>query len=238
MHFVSFAKALSRWAWMKKSHTLKLTLTLTLSLAKWKWKRIPKDLCILFDPLLCLLHECVHIHHDLHLTVIGGACKVPQCNVSQEPLPQIQPMLIDHLIRVCDKLMSPPSALPDNGSQGKTALLVENDPRLSQSLQCLLEGCGYRVLPAASGMEAITKFQAHRGDLHLLLSEAVIDRLDGFELAARMRQVHPASIVLLMAGSALAHLPQCCFAHECLRKPFSDSELLGAVWRHSNGAGA
>ena len=143
-------------------------------------------------------------------------------------------MLIDHLIRVCDKLMSHPNPLPDRCSPGKTALLVEDDPRLLQSLQYLLEGCGYKVLPAASGMEAITRFQSHRGELHLLLAEAVIDRLDGFELAARMRQVYPASIVLLMSDSALTHLPQSCFAYECLCKPFSDSELLVAMERHAN----
>ena len=100
-------------------------------------------------------------------------------------------MLIDHLIRVCDKLMRHPNPLQERCSPGKTALLVEDDPRLLQSLQSVLEGCGYKVLPAASGMEAITRFQAHRGELHLLLAEAVIDRLDGFELAARMRQVYP-----------------------------------------------
>jgi len=144
-------------------------------------------------------------------------------------------MLIDHLIRVCDKLMSPPSPLQERCNSGKTALLVEDDPRLLQSLQSVLEGCGYKVLPAASGMEAVTRFQAHRGELHLLLAEAVIDRLDGFELAARMRQVYTTSIVLLMSDSALTHLPQSCFAHECLRKPFSDSELLRAMWRHTDG---
>jgi len=144
-------------------------------------------------------------------------------------------MLIDHLIRVCDKLMRHPNPLQERCSPGKTTLLVEDDPRLLQSLQSVLEGCGYKVLPAASGMEAITRLQAHRGELHLLLAEAVIDRLDGFELAARMRQVSPASIVLLMSDSALTHLLQSCFAHECLRKPFSDSELLRAMWRHANG---
>jgi two-component system, cell cycle sensor histidine kinase and response regulator CckA len=84
----------------------------------------------------------------------------------------------------------------------ETVLLVEDDALLLQLVSEVLRHAGYRVLEASNAGEALLVCEQHTGEIHLLLSDVVLPRLNGLELAARVRRQHPNIKVVFMSGYA------------------------------------
>ncbi|MGH7731786.1 MAG: PAS domain S-box protein, partial [Candidatus Eiseniibacteriota bacterium] len=82
----------------------------------------------------------------------------------------------------------------------ETVLLAEDEPALRAVAREALENHGYRVLEAANGVEALAVAHAHAGPLHLLITDMVMPRMGGRELAQRLLTVRPATRVLFMSG--------------------------------------
>lgn len=91
-----------------------------------------------------------------------------------------------------------------------------------------LREAGYRVLEAADGAAALEMLR-RESDIRLVLTDVVMPRMSGFELAdqIRSRRGPPAPALLFMSAHGLNHseLPG-----PVLKKPFS-RELLGAEVR-------
>ena len=124
---------------------------------------------------------------------------------------------------------APAERLPGRGSA--RVLLVEDEQHVRTIVARILRGAGYEVLEASEGEEGL-RIVEHEGErLDLLLTDVVMPRLSGAELAARARRLHPRLALLFASGyangelSAHAEFAQSCF----LPKPFSVHELLGAV---------
>jgi two-component system cell cycle sensor histidine kinase/response regulator CckA len=90
----------------------------------------------------------------------------------------------------------PPSVRPP---ASESILLVEDDPRLRSAVTRMLETQGYRVLAAASGVEARGVAQRHHGPVDLLLTDVVMPGESGPELA-RDVSAHFGCKVLFMSG--------------------------------------
>ncbi len=72
-------------------------------------------------------------------------------------------------------------------SRSETILVVDDDPILLQAFRTVLEGDGFTVVEATTGLEAVEAFQRSRPDLVLL--DALLPEMDGFEACRRMRQL-------------------------------------------------
>jgi two-component system cell cycle sensor histidine kinase/response regulator CckA len=96
-----------------------------------------------------------------------------------------------------EPLGSPEPAIVSSGGR-ETILLVEDEESVRSLTRKTLEGKGYTVLPAADGGEAIELASANRIDL--LLTDMVLPGMGGSEIAARVRQIHPAIKVLYTSG--------------------------------------
>jgi PAS domain S-box-containing protein len=81
-----------------------------------------------------------------------------------------------------------------------TVLLVEDDDAARGLWHEMLEMLGYRVLEAANGVQALEVARAHAGPIHLLLSDVVMPRLGGRELAEKLRADRPDVRVIFMSG--------------------------------------
>jgi CheY-like chemotaxis protein len=113
-----------------------------------------------------------------------------------------------------------------------TILIVEDNDNLRNLLQRTLEAVGFSVLPAADGAEGLRLCQQHNGTIDLMVSDIVMPRLNGLQLAEQVRAAHPEMKFLFITGFAdefpeLRELIK--YGTNVLEKPFLPSELLRKV---------
>jgi two-component system cell cycle sensor histidine kinase/response regulator CckA len=82
----------------------------------------------------------------------------------------------------------------------ETILVAEDEDGVRSLTREVLEKYGYRVLEAANGEEALSVSDQHAGPVDLLLSDVVMPRMGGPELAQALLQRRPAVKVLYMSG--------------------------------------
>ena len=82
----------------------------------------------------------------------------------------------------------------------ETILLVEDEPGLREMVEELLEEQGYKVLAAANSYEATQICTTHRGAVDLLLTDVVMPKTNGQELARRLSVLRRRMRILYMSG--------------------------------------
>jgi PAS domain S-box-containing protein len=115
---------------------------------------------------------------------------------------------------------------------GETVLLAEDEPQVRNLTREILTGLGYEVLVACDGVEALEVQTRHRRPIHLLISDVVMPRMSGGELAQRLRERIPSLPILFVSGYAgdvnlSLHLPP--GELMLLPKPFTGRELARRV---------
>jgi two-component system cell cycle sensor histidine kinase/response regulator CckA len=125
----------------------------------------------------------------------------------------------------------------------ETILLVEDEPAVRDFLGDLLERLGYSVVTAEDGRQALEIAAERRGQLDLLLSDVVMPRMNGVDLARRLTAEEPGLRVLLISGHA--EKPEALMEQrlsgapvEFLQKPFSALTLAERLRRILNAAKA
>jgi len=122
--------------------------------------------------------------------------------------------------------------------KGETVLVVEDEESLREVTERILTRNGYHVLTAANGTEAITLVTGYEGEIHLLLTDVVMPKMLGREVAARIRALHPGIEVLFMSGYAqpiLTSQARLAPGVVLLDKPFSEADLLAKAGQVLNG---
>ncbi|MEZ4330386.1 MAG: PAS domain-containing protein [Myxococcota bacterium] len=118
------------------------------------------------------------------------------------------------------------------GRGRETVLLVEDSRPVLKLIERTLHRRGYTVLPAESATAALRQCSRHEGPIDLLLTDVVLPRMSGPEIAERVRQLRPGVRVLFMSGFTDETLAQHGLARDELRmleKPFSSATLLARV---------
>jgi two-component system, cell cycle sensor histidine kinase and response regulator CckA len=82
----------------------------------------------------------------------------------------------------------------------ETILLVEDEERVRLLARSILNKFGYVVLDAQSGGDALLLCEQHPGSIELLLTDVVMPRMSGRQLAERLSLIRPELKVLYMSG--------------------------------------
>ena len=110
----------------------------------------------------------------------------------------------------------------------ETILLVEDEAPVRNLARQLLTGLGYEVLVARDGVEAIEVQAGHDGPIHLLISDVVMPRLSGGELARQLLQRLPTLSIVFFSGYAADASLEAIFPHggpTLIPKPFTEEQL-------------
>ncbi len=125
---------------------------------------------------------------------------------------------------------APPAAAPQRGSE--TVLLVEDEDELRSVAREMLEMYGYTVLEADHPDEALLKAERHSGPIHLLVTDVVMPKMSGRDLAQRLAPLRPEMRVLYVSGytdDAIVHHGVLDPGMAFLEKPFNPDELARKV---------
>ncbi len=87
---------------------------------------------------------------------------------------------------------------PPSGSE--TVLLVEDEEPVRKLAREFLENTGYTVLEAEDPVEAMHLSDRHQGPIHLMVTDVVMPKMSGHELAQQMASVRPEMKVLYVSG--------------------------------------
>jgi PAS domain S-box-containing protein len=114
----------------------------------------------------------------------------------------------------------------------ETVLVAEDEDGVRYVVREVLAGQGYQVLEARDGVAALELARRHAGPIHLLLTDVVMPRMGGGELAQQLAAVRPETRVLFMSGytdDAIALRRAAESDTPLLAKPFSTVGLARRV---------
>jgi DNA-binding NtrC family response regulator len=120
-----------------------------------------------------------------------------------------------------------------SAARGEKVLVVDDDPMILKLCTATLEKAGYRVQTASTASEALDSYQAAvREPFRLVLSDVVMPRMTGVDLAKRLRRADANVNLLFMSGQVSPHFAKEELAggpFDFLAKPFRPEGLLSAV---------
>ncbi|HUX34708.1 MAG TPA: response regulator [Gemmatimonadaceae bacterium] len=126
----------------------------------------------------------------------------------------------------------PPAARAPAADGQQTVLVVEDEPGVRRITCRVLTRLGFAVLEAEDGQEALRLAQEHPGDLSLVVTDVIMPRMSGRELAAALVAAHPGLRVLYVSGYTDEAIGRHALLQEgvgFLQKPFSMESLGAAV---------
>ena len=116
-----------------------------------------------------------------------------------------------------------------NRLSARTILLVEDDALVRKSTRRVLASLGYNVLQANNGIEALAAMDAFDGVIDVVITDVVMPKMNGAELAAEVALRRPTQHVLFISGHTEDSIDQSGLLPKgvsFLQKPFKTRELV------------
>jgi len=126
-----------------------------------------------------------------------------------------------------DEAQAPSAGAIPSGVE--TVLLAEDEAGVRKYTRQILERYGYVVLASADGHEALRTAQEYPGRIDLLLTDAVMPRMSGAELAAQFAELRPGVPVMCISGYSDRMWPEAQDGGNYVQKPFTPEQLLRQV---------
>ena len=114
----------------------------------------------------------------------------------------------------------------------ETILVVEDNEEVRKLAMRVLQTQGYEVLGAPEGMEAFLLCEEREGPIDLLVTDVVMPKMSGRELAERIASIRPEIKVLYMSGytdNAIVHHGILSEGINYIQKPFTVESLIRKV---------
>jgi two-component system cell cycle sensor histidine kinase/response regulator CckA len=120
----------------------------------------------------------------------------------------------------------PPSPGIDEGTGGKTVLVVEDDEKVRGVTAKFLRSAGFRVLEESTPGDALEHVRERDEPIHLVVSDVRMPGLAGPALAKELRRLRPDVRVLFISGYPGEETPTTGRGDGFLDKPFSAAQLV------------
>jgi CheY-like chemotaxis protein len=123
----------------------------------------------------------------------------------------------------------------------ETVLFAEDQDAVASVVRATLQLCGYRVLQAHNGREALSLSERHEGAIPLLITDLVMPGMSGLELAEAIRNARPETKVLFISGyseRAFSSQTVTDMGAAFLQNPFMPHALSRKVREVLDGTGA
>lgn len=110
----------------------------------------------------------------------------------------------------------------------ETILVAEDEPALREKVREVLEAAGYRVLVSKDADDVIQIVMQHKGPVDLLLTDVVMPKLSGPQLAMQLQPLNPQMKVLYMSGYPDPSKLNAALESDAafIQKPFTKQKLL------------
>jgi CheY-like chemotaxis protein len=111
-------------------------------------------------------------------------------------------------------------------------LLVEDQQEILAMARAMLESFGYSVLAASTPDKALQLAEEHAGKISLLLTDVVMPKMNGRDLAQRLQALYPDLICMFMSGytsDVITHRGVLDEGVHFIQKPFSMQSLAAKV---------
>ena len=129
----------------------------------------------------------------------------------------------------------PEKTAPPRG-EGELILLVEDEDDIRVLTARLLKRLGYRVMEAVNGVEALAMFEQHRSEIHVVLTDLIMPKMDGMTLVRKLRERSSEVRIIILTGAVKSVGPDSnmAFLSEMrvsffLTKPFTMNQMLIAL---------
>jgi CheY-like chemotaxis protein len=114
-----------------------------------------------------------------------------------------------------------------------TILVVDDEPQVREVISRVLASCGYRVISAQDGQDALVRF-GDGSEIDLVVLDMVMPGMGGRECLARLRKANPAVRVVIVTGYTTEGSPQELLgkgAMAIVEKPFDIAAFVKIVQR-------
>ena len=115
---------------------------------------------------------------------------------------------------------------------GELILLVDDEGSIREVTQRVLKSCGYAVVMATNGQEAVDLMIARGSEIKLVLTDLMMPKMDGLQAVRKLREMQPNLPVVVVSGMQghkveFDKLPPPRIRH--VSKPFGVDELLSKI---------
>ena len=137
----------------------------------------------------------------LGLSIVYGIVKQNQGQITVYSQPGSGTIFEIYLPRSRDQAEAAPRGKPAQPGKGsETILLVDDEDGVRQLCSAVLQSNGYTVLEAVDGAAALALYEKNAAQIDLLLTDVVMPRMNGFELAERVGAKDARLGILYMSG--------------------------------------
>jgi two-component system, cell cycle sensor histidine kinase and response regulator CckA len=122
--------------------------------------------------------------------------------------------------------------MPAFGSE--TILLVDDDDRVREMAQEMIQERGYKVLMARSGEEALEIYAGHKDDISLVILDLIMPGMGGKRCLEELLRIDPEVKVLVASGYSANGLTQDNKSRGTrgfVTKPYDSKDILTAIRR-------
>jgi PAS domain S-box-containing protein len=131
---------------------------------------------------------------------------------------------------------SPAVAPTRRAGNGELILIVDDEPAILSVMSALLTRNGYTPLAAPDGDAALALFEARHDEIAVVITDVIMPKCDGVQLAAQFRELDPDIPLVAMSGMTGPNQDddnrqklQDLGVHILLHKPYSETDLINAV---------